>query len=91
MAAAQASRTTEEVWAKSQMAEEDRQMLQEKSWRQGLRATCPNCEAPLPKNVKFCPECGARIQKEAYCTSCGAKLTHKAKFCPECGARTKSS
>lgn len=30
MAAAQASRTTEEIWAHSKMAEEDREILQEK-------------------------------------------------------------
>jgi len=87
MAAAQASRTVEEVWAHSQMAEEDRDMLKEKSWREGVRATCPECNAPLAANVKFCPECGAKIQAEAHCTECGTKLSPGAKFCPECGAR----
>lgn len=85
MAAAQSSRTVEEIWAHSQMAEEDRQMLTEKSWREGVRATCPQCNAPLEKNVKFCPECGAKIQAAAHCTNCGAKLPQGAKFCAECG------
>jgi membrane protease subunit (stomatin/prohibitin family) len=85
MAAAQASRTTEEVWAKSQVAEEDRQMLQEKSWREGIQATCPNCEAPLAKNAKFCPECGTKIKTESFCKECGSKLAANAKFCTECG------
>ena len=40
----------------------DRQMLTEKSWREGVRATCPSCNAPLATNAKFCPECGAKIQ-----------------------------
>ncbi len=87
MAAAQSSRTVEEIWAHSQMAEEDRQMLTEKSWREGVRATCPQCNAALEKNVKFCPECGAKIQSAAHCTNCGAKLTPGAKFCPECGTK----
>ncbi|MBN2148469.1 MAG: zinc ribbon domain-containing protein [Anaerolineales bacterium] len=87
MAAAQSSRTVEEIWAHSQMAEEDREMLQEKSWREGVRATCPNCGAALAKKVKFCPECGAKIEAEAHCTECGAKLAPGAKFCAECGAK----
>ena len=87
MAAAQASRTVEEVWAHSKVAEEDREMLQEKSWREGVRATCPNCNAPLAAKVKFCPECGAKIEAVAHCTQCGAKLNPGAKFCADCGAK----
>jgi hypothetical protein len=87
MAAAQAERTVEEIWAHSQMAEEDREMLQEKSWREGVRATCPSCNAPLSAKVKFCPECGAKIEDTANCPQCNAKLIPGAKFCPECGAK----
>lgn len=87
MAAAQASRTVEEVWAHSKVAEEDREMLTEKSWREGVRATCPQCNAPLTGQVKFCPECGAKIQSQAHCTDCGAALTPGVKFCPECGKK----
>jgi membrane protease subunit (stomatin/prohibitin family) len=87
--AAQSSRTVEEIWAHSQMAEEDREILKEKSWREGIRATCPECEAPLPTNVKFCPECGAKIKSEAHCTECGAKLAPGAKFCAECGKKVE--
>jgi predicted amidophosphoribosyltransferase len=91
MAAAQSSRTVEEVWAHSQVAEEDRETLTEQSWRQGVRATCPSCNAPLPANVKFCPECGAKIASEAHCTECGAKINPGAKFCGECGASVHSA
>ena len=87
MAAAQASRTVEEIWAHSQMAEEDRSMLTTESWRAGIRATCPSCNAPLASNVKFCPECGAKIQAETTCAQCGAKLQPGTKFCPECGTK----
>jgi hypothetical protein len=88
MAAAQSSRTVEEIWAHSQMAEEDRQMLTEKSWREGVRATCPSCNAPLATNAKFCPECGAKVQGAGgFCKECGAKLEPGAKFCAECGTK----
>ncbi|HUI88866.1 MAG TPA: zinc ribbon domain-containing protein [Anaerolineales bacterium] len=87
MAAAQASRTTQEIWEHSQVAEADRAMLKEENWRAGVRATCPNCNAPLPKDVKFCPECGTAIQADKFCTNCGAKLAVGAKFCPDCGTK----
>ena len=89
MAAAQSSRTVEEIWAHSKMAEEDREMLQEKSWREGVRATCPSCGHALEKNAKFCPECGAKIKAERHCTQCGAVLAVKARFCAECGAKVE--
>jgi DNA-directed RNA polymerase subunit M/transcription elongation factor TFIIS len=90
MAAAQASRTVEEIWAHSKVAEEDREMLKEKSWREGVRATCPSCNAPLPAKVKFCPECGAKIEVEKHCTQCGAKVGPGTKFCAECGAKIET-
>ncbi len=87
MAAAQSSRTVEEIWAHSKVAEEDRSMLKDEAWREGVRATCPNCNAPLAKNAKFCPECGAAIKAEKFCSNCGAKLAADAKFCAECGTK----
>jgi membrane protease subunit (stomatin/prohibitin family) len=87
MSAAQASRSVEEVWAHAAMAEEDKK-LGEKNWRETIRATCPNCEAPLAVNAKFCPECGAKLKQVLRCESCGATLTPGAKFCPECGEPT---
>ncbi|MGQ9655597.1 MAG: zinc ribbon domain-containing protein [Thermodesulfobacteriota bacterium] len=87
MAAAQAKRTREEIWAHSKVADEDREILEEGSWREELPASCPKCEAPLPGKVKFCPECGAKIRPQGHCAQCGAKLDSKAKFCSECGAK----
>jgi uncharacterized OB-fold protein len=89
MAAAQASRTTEEIWAHSKVAEEDLAMLKEEKWREGVRATCPNCGKPLAAKAKFCPDCGAEILEDIKCANCGAKLTPGAKFCPECGTRVE--
>jgi len=42
------------------MVAEDKKLGAE-SWRETLRASCPNCEAPLPANVKFRAECGAKL------------------------------
>jgi len=86
MAAAQASRSVEEIWAHAAMAEEDKKLGTE-YWREGITATCPNCEKPLPANVKFCPECGASLKPKDKCPQCGAKLQPNAKFCAECGQK----
>jgi membrane protease subunit (stomatin/prohibitin family) len=90
MAAAQSSRTVEEIWSHSKMAEEDRAMLTEESWREGARATCPKCNAPLAAKVKFCPACGEKILAEAHCTQCGSKLKAGAKFCADCGTKVEA-
>jgi predicted amidophosphoribosyltransferase len=86
MSAAQASRSVEEVWAHAQMSEEDKKLSQE-HWDQTIRASCPECEAPLAENAKFCPECGAKLKKVGNCKKCGAKLSDKSKFCYECGTK----
>jgi ribosomal protein L32 len=88
MAAAQSERSVEEIRAHAAMAEEDKH-LSEEDWREGIRATCPECEAPLPRNVKFCPECGHKVQAGRHCTECGAKLAEGVKFCGECGKETE--
>lgn len=88
MSAAQASRSVEEVWAHAKMSEEDKH-LSESDWRQTIHASCPNCEAPLGTNAKFCPECGARLNQQAHCTECRALLQPGAKFCGECGTKAQ--
>jgi hypothetical protein len=87
MAAAQASRSVEEIWAHAAMAEEDKKLSTE-NWRENIMASCPECEAPLAANAKFCPGCGAKLKEKKHCTSCGAVLTPGAKFCGECGNKT---
>jgi rRNA maturation endonuclease Nob1 len=86
MSAAQASHSVQEVWAHAQMAEEDKK-LGEENWKETIRATCPACNKPLQANVKFCPDCGAKIVQKTHCTQCGAKMEPGAKFCGECGAK----
>jgi len=46
---------------------------------------CAACRAENRAGVKFCEECGARL--EATCPACGARLPAEKKFCGECGAR----
>jgi len=82
-AAAQASRSTEEVWAHAKMADEDKGL----DWSDPKRATCPKCSAPLKPKAKFCPECGEKLAQKAHCSNCGARIDEGAKFCPECGTK----
>lgn len=87
MAAAQASKSVEEVWAHAAMAEEDKKLGAE-NWREGKRANCPSCGKPLASvDAKFCAECGAAINPDKHCTQCGAKMKADAKFCGACGAK----
>lgn len=86
MSAAQADRSVQEVWAHAAMSEEDKK-LAESNWRETIHASCPKCEAPMPTNARFCPECGAEVKVEKHCTQCGALLQPNAKFCGDCGAK----
>jgi len=54
------------------------------------RVTCAKCGASNPASVKFCNECGTKLeasQQTASCVKCNAKLQPGAKFCAECGAK----
>jgi len=87
MAAAQADKSVEEVWAHAKMSEEDNH-LTELDWREGIVASCPACGAPQETNATFCPQCGKDLKAGQHCTQCGAKLQPEAKFCAESGATT---
>src|SRR5512145_939336 len=45
---------------------------------------CPVCQAETRPGVKFCEQCGARL--EMMCAGCGAPLAPGARFCGDCGA-----
>ena len=44
---------------------------------------CPKCEFENREGVKFCEECGAKL--ELICPGCGSKIPLDRKFCGECG------
>lgn len=46
---------------------------------------CPECDAQLPIDAKFCHECGLQIPQKDICGQCQSKLPAKARFCPKCG------
>ena len=87
MSAAQSSWSVEEVWAHAAMAKEDKKLATE-NWRETIRVSCPECNAPLATNAKFCPECIAKLKFDAHCTECGAKLHPDAKFYGDYSAKT---
>jgi membrane protease subunit (stomatin/prohibitin family) len=87
MAAAQSSKTVAEAWENASTSEEDKKIIATGNFKETVHATCPDCGKPLASAAKFCPECGAKIQKAAHCTECGAKLAPGAKFCAECGTK----
>ena len=44
---------------------------------------CPSCQSEIRDGVKFCAECGTKL--ELACTNCDAKISHGEKFCSKCG------
>jgi class 3 adenylate cyclase len=44
---------------------------------------CPRCQHENPTGVKFCGDCGARL--ESLCPACRASNPHSNKFCHQCG------
>ncbi len=48
---------------------------------------CPTCGKPNAAGVKFCSECGGKMEiAKVPCVKCGAELREGAKFCSECGS-----
>ena len=73
------------------------------SYRKGMRKMkCPNCNAEVSDNMKFCAKCGTKIEpvsrvvesepetpkqeETSRCIKCGAELKKGTKFCAKCGA-----
>ena len=64
-------------------------------------ANCPNCNAPLEDDARFCANCGAAIPEEApapapqepesvsetiFCPNCGGQTNAAFEYCEHCGA-----
>ena len=43
---------------------------------------CPECGTEIAGDMKFCTECGRKIDR---CLACDGVITADMKFCPECG------
>ena len=50
---------------------------------------CPKCQFENPDGVKFCVECGSKL--EIICSKCGYENFPSYKFCGECGQGLTSS
>ncbi len=53
---------------------------------------CPACDFELPKDAKFCKNCGTQIGTQEVtevsqdiCGNCGSQIAKGAKFCSKCG------
>ncbi len=44
---------------------------------------CPKCQFENPEGIKFCGECGAKLER--LCPSCNSPSPPNFKFCGECG------
>ncbi len=48
---------------------------------------CPNCGAEVALGLKFCGECGTKIEAKSICPNCGKENEPGMKFCGECGTK----
>lgn len=49
---------------------------------------CSNCGAQVEENMKFCTECGSKMEPEVLkCPNCSVELPEGTKFCMECGTK----
>lgn len=52
---------------------------------------CPSCGKANISGIKFCSECGAKLEaaipQTRICPSCGAAVAEGVKFCGECGEK----
>lgn len=48
---------------------------------------CPGCGAKVPNDIKFCQECGMKLQSatDTLCANCGADNPPGTRFCGRCG------
>ena len=46
---------------------------------------CPECQFENPEGIKFCGECGAKLER--LCPDCNSSSPPNFKFCGECGRK----
>lgn len=53
---------------------------------------CLQCNIEYQDNMKFCPECGTKLEtKPIVCHNCGTEYKEGQKFCAECGTKLNDS
>jgi class 3 adenylate cyclase len=50
---------------------------------EGTKMQCPKCQFENPEGIKFCGECGAKLER--LCPNCNSFNPPNFKFCGECG------
>ena len=62
---------------------------------EGPKNVCPECGQEIEEGMKFCRNCGSKINQEQgeakktkFCSNCGFEMDINTKFCPECGMST---
>ncbi|MBI5681271.1 MAG: zinc ribbon domain-containing protein [Methanobacterium sp.] len=64
-----------------------------------VKIECPNCKAQIEENIKFCTECGSKMEQvtpeetteELKCPNCSTQLPPNTKFCNECGTKIETA
>jgi len=52
---------------------------------------CPQCQADLPGDARFCFRCGTPVVRGQVCASCNQDLPADARFCHRCGQEVKKN
>ncbi len=52
---------------------------------------CINCQSELPRNARFCSDCGQSVVKAKKCTKCTAEIPNNARFCLACGEQVQKA
>jgi tetratricopeptide (TPR) repeat protein len=55
----------------------------------GCFMNCKSCGAELKENIKFCPQCGIKVEPD-ICPKCNAPIKAGVKFCPQCGTKVNA-
>ncbi len=69
-------------------------MKQSQSGATSAGVACPKCGARNAVGVKFCNECGAKVEVASQmvpCVKCQSPLPAGTKFCNECGAKQENA
>lgn len=53
--------------------------------QQGQGLVCPSCQAVNTPGMKFCNQCGTKLETGITCSNCGTENTPGMKFCNQCG------